>query len=290
MTWRTDWNAISARIASLLDAGHFFAEIMKVNASDSYGGAKVLADSAAGVFHSLDAFANRHSGSLPRPAAQRLEVFLKAYRSTFESTPTVPGQNFEFVQFRLTSLRALQSEMTYLLADTELAGRSLVERAFLHLQRAIIADRTIRNAWREAFDEGEPACEKLGAAHLLMHGIWAFKASAEGERTDLILGQRLEITAQIERASEALVLTEWKVVRDPVAELSSKADEAFRQAKMYATGSLAGFELSSSRYLIVVSKPRLEMPPDHVVGTVTYQYVNVPVEPAVPSVESKKKA
>jgi hypothetical protein len=48
--------------------------------------------------------------------------------------------------------------------------------------------------------------EKLGAAHLLLHGIWAFKVSATGERTDLVPGEKLEITPQVEAASEALVL------------------------------------------------------------------------------------
>jgi hypothetical protein len=90
-------------------------------------------------------------------------------------------------------------------------------------------------------------CEKLGAAHLLLHGIWAFKVSATGERTDLVLGEKLEITPQVEAASEALVLTEWKCVRKP-GELDHKINEAFSQAKIYSVGVLADFELASRRY------------------------------------------
>src|SRR5260221_1264020 len=48
-----------------------------------------------------------------------------------------------------------------------------------------------------------------------LHGIWAFKVSATGERTDLVPGEKLEITPQVEAASEALVLTDWKCVRKP---------------------------------------------------------------------------
>jgi hypothetical protein len=161
-----------------------------------------------------------------------------------------------------------------------------VERAFIHLQRSIIADRTVHATWHSAFEDGETACEKLGAAHLLLHGIWGFKANAEGERTDLILGQRLQIDSQVERASDALVLTEWKVVRD-ANELVGKAQEAFDQARRYSEGSLAGFELASRRYLVIVSTPRLEMPSDRTQDLVTYQHINVAVGPATPSVESR---
>src|SRR3989442_569356 len=45
-----------------------------------------------------------------------------------------------------------------------------------------------RAAHYRAFEAGVPACESLGACHLLAHSVWAFKTSAEGERTDLVLG------------------------------------------------------------------------------------------------------
>jgi len=118
--------------------------------------------------------------------------------------------------------------------------------------------------------------------HLLVRGIWAFKSVAPGERTDLILGTRLEITPQIESAAEALVLTEWKVVRK-ASELGSQADRAFVQAKLYGVGSLAGFELSSRRYLVIVSEDRLDMPSDRAEGGVDYHYKNIAVKPSSPS-------
>jgi hypothetical protein len=63
------------------------------------------------------------------------------------------------------------------------------------------------------------------------------------------LGTRLEIAPQIERAAEALVQTEWKILREQ-SELSSKTQEAFVQAKLYGAESLAGFELLNRRYLV----------------------------------------
>jgi hypothetical protein len=152
--------------------------------------------------------------------------------------------------------------------------RNLVERAFTHLQYSIIADSHVRATWNSAFNEGEAACERLGGTHLLLHGIWAFKTNAPGEPSDLVLGTRLEITPQVERAAEGLVLTEWKVVREP-KELTSKAAEAFIQARLYGMGSLAGFELATRRYLVIVSKDRLTMPQSRFEGLVRYQYENV---------------
>ena len=39
--------------------------------------------------------------------------------------------------------------------------RSLVFRAFTHLQRTIVADRFARTVWEEAFQAGETECEQL---------------------------------------------------------------------------------------------------------------------------------
>jgi len=142
--------------------------------------------------------------------------------------------------------------------------------------------------WKTAYKDGETACERLGAVHLLLHGIWAFKAHAVAERTDLVLGQSLQVTPQIEGASEALVLTEWKLFRRG-DKLAARAEEAFRQARLYGVGSLAGFELVSLRYLVIVSDDRVEhMPADRPDGNVLYQYRNIATNPSAPSRDPAK--
>jgi hypothetical protein len=78
------------------------------------------------------------------------------------------------------------------------------------------------------------------------------------------------------------VLTEWKVVRK-ASDLGTQADRAFVQAKLYGIGSLAGFELSSRRYLVIVSEDRLDMPSDRSESGVDYQYKNIAVKPLSPS-------
>src|SRR6266851_10010407 len=169
MGWQTEWKALSGRITSLLDAGHFYAEMLKVYNSDSVNGAKALLDSAFDIFREIKEFINRTERSLPHAAYVRLLRFLNDYDSHFRGSPT-PSEKFERVLFCLTALRSLQSDVDYLLADTEVLARSLVERAFLHLQRGIIADRAIRETWQKAYGKGETECERLGMVHLLLHG------------------------------------------------------------------------------------------------------------------------
>ncbi len=67
----------------------------------------------------------------------------------------------------LTALTEFRAEFEYLLADTEALARSLVDRAFIHLQRSLVVDPGLRGRWQKAFGAGEAACERLGAVHLL---------------------------------------------------------------------------------------------------------------------------
>ncbi len=158
----------------------------------------------------------------------------------------------------------------------------VAERAFAHLQRLIVVDDRTRQTWGTAFSQGETACERIGATHLLLHGIWAFKAHSEKERTDLVFGELLSINDEVRRASTALVLTEWKKVSNRHMS-SNQIELAKRQAKAYAGGSLAGFELDAVRFLVMVSEKRLEgMPKDIPEDGVTYRCINIAVDPPTP--------
>jgi len=143
--------------------------------------------------------------------------------------------------------------------------------------------------WRKAFDQSETACEKLGAAHLLWHGIWAFKVNTEGERTDLIMGDALHNRRDdIEEVAEALVLTEWKKVAKE-SELPKARNAAHKQAKLYAGSSLAGVELDAYRYLVLVTLRGLEMPPNIQEAGVLYRHINIAVAPFVPSHAARQR-
>jgi len=275
--WRTTWYALSCRIEALVDVGSRYLAAVQAWGSDYYGVGNDIVQDGQNIVRDLERFHRDFHSVLPPIARDYIKGFLDKYKHRHRKFSGIPG-----VQATLTMLGALRGELNYLLSTHVDASRNLVSRAFLHLQRSIVADERIGASWKDAFRAGEPACEALGAAHLLLHGIWAFKASATGERTDLVMGTPLAITAEIERASEALVLTEWKVIRKE-DKMETKAQQALVQAKRYSAGVLAGFELSTIRYLVLVTKDIRDVPPPIIEGDVTYEYILVAVSPAAPS-------
>jgi hypothetical protein len=114
----------------------------------------------------------------------------------------------------LAPLGAFRSEFDYLISDTEIESRNITELAFEHLQRLIVVDDEIRTKWKSAYSKHETVCEQLGAVHLLGHGIWAFKAESKGA-TDLVFGDPIDRhVPTTRRIARALVLTEWKLVKN----------------------------------------------------------------------------
>jgi hypothetical protein len=186
------------------------------------------------------------------------------------------------VRSGLVMLAALESEISYLLFDRQAAIQSRTERGLAHLQRTIAIDDSVRDRWSRAFDAGEVECEKLGAVHLLGHGIWAFKANASGERTDLVYQEPLKDLAIARRSADGLVLTEWKKLPDG-ANPGSYLESARTQMKCYSQGVLAGFELTRVRYAILVSRKDSPVPDDVSLGGVTYRHINIAIEPRAPS-------
>jgi hypothetical protein len=281
--WIREWQAISARISGLIGAGSFF---LRTQENDDYSVSHDLIQNATRTAKDLVRFRDRYSDLLPPHALVCLTDFIRAYDSRFYILPTdkvspVPS-GFGGVTVAITALESFRLEFDHLLSDVDEVTRSLAVRAFLHLQRSIVADRMVRERWLEAYSDGETSCEKLGACHLLLHGLWAFKAIGAGEQTDLIMNEPMTLNDDIRRGSQGLVLTEWKVVRT-VEQLSAQGDAAFRQAASYNRGILAGFPVASTRYLVLVSENEMKMPEPIVDGFATYEYRNVAVNPSVPS-------
>ena len=190
------------------------------------------------------------------------------------------------VAHQLLVLSTLQAPLDEAFASTEEPRRSLVDRAFLHLNRLLTVDDSIRSTWKGAFDKHETQCETLGALHLLSHGIFAFKADADSGRTDLILGEPVILSDDV-RAAAAMVLTEWKLIRtgdDPAA----KALEGLKQVRRYSRVELGGFELRDHRYVVLVSDRSAPVPPTEYEGTLAYHYINIAIAPDKPSVESRR--
>ena len=280
MTLRSEWVSIAARIDGFLTSTSTYHQGRFGRNDDPYEGAnKVLLPESQRIFTELQAFVSRHAGSLPPGAREATDRFLMENGEFFQSTWRGGWLGLNRVAPALASVRA---EVAFHLADFAATAKRLSERAFIHLQRTIVVDMGVRAQWKGAFADGEVSCERLGAVHLLSHGIWAFKVTAEGERTDLVFADRAIDQPEVEEVAEALVLTEWKKVTRP-EERDAKAEEARTQTSRYSAGSLAGIELASYRFIVLVSERNLKPLPDIHSGEVAYRHINLAVDPTSPS-------
>ncbi len=291
MSWLTEWKAISDRIDSILKAGSFYAQF--ANSSDGGGAAqRGLNPSAEDIRTSIKKFENNYISLLPDSAALCLQKFINDAEEIYDKSCLTPDPYLN-VRTRLTFLSAFRADFAFNITDVSARARRLSERAFSHLQRSMIADPTIKSKWQDAFKKGETACEKLGAAHLLQHGIWAFKVEGAGEATDLVFGEPLreDYLSEAERTSEALVLTEWKRV-DNSSGLKNKIQQAKDQVALYNEGILGGLELEGYRYIVIVSDDYLTMPSDYKdKNNVSYCHRSIAVNRKTPSrvVSQQKK-
>jgi hypothetical protein len=284
MSYLEHWRALAARIRSVTDAGQLYAQFQISHSADSYNSITFLGQQCQRILAAIETFAHCYSHTLPPEASNALKMFL-------EGNPAKVIKDKDGMRegrAALIFLAAIESEISYLLADQQEYVRARSERAFMHLQRLLVVDTDTRSKWRSAFDQRETECEKLGAVHLLWHGILAFKVDASGARTDLIFSEPIEQSEQ--RGVEGLVLTEWKVAKDP-EDAQERFDEAGIQARLYAQGPLVGNELTAYRYLVVVSLRNLEaVPDDRNEGGVIYRHINIAIEPQLPSTQARKTA
>jgi hypothetical protein len=273
------WRAISARIDGLARAAE------AVVAPDPHSVRKRLGPLVADTYADIKSLASEYQASLPAGCEAAISEFDARNGDLFPAA----RDDVAIAAATIPLLIALQAEVAFALSDHQERIRSITERAFLHLRRVLVANRRERDVWLEAYANNETQCEKLGAAHLLGHGIFAFKVHADGGRTDLVFGEPIRM-GEVAPAVEGLVLTEWKRA-NPDVDGPAKFAEARRQADIYAGGPLAGIELAGYRYLVVVSDkllPAASVPDDEVVGQVVYRHINIPVDPDVPSIEARR--
>ena len=270
-----EWKAISARINGLLRSGELSAQFLQ-SREDDYRAEIELRDQMVRVNYTLTLFAKANRASLTPDIIDCIERF-----GTSVSPYLGENATNQMIRSCLIRFGAFESELSFLLKDTQVQIRARSERAFLHLQRSLVVDEALRSRWQTAFETGELACEKLGAVHLLLHGIWAFKVDASGERTDLVFDEPLEFGDVAQRAVEGAVLTEWKVAKTgKVAEIYEKARD---QAKAYTLGALAGNVLKNYCYVVVVSEKNLEIPDDFLLGEGIFRHINIVLSPDSPS-------
>ena len=284
MSWQNEWKALSGRVQGLLEAGRFAIAAANVNSRLVSKFAKYPYYHAVDVFEEIKAFASKNGTELPELARQELAKFIRKRQATFDNKSE---DTFNRICILLTILADFKDTFEYILTDFAAFALRGTMRAFVHLQRSIVADKNVGANWRSAHDLHEMACERLGGAHLLLHGIWAFKVAAEGERTDLVLGTPMHETQDVAEVADALVLTEWKLLREKDG-VEAKFLEARHQAQRYGKGVLGGIELHSYRFLILVSSRAVICPSDEIDGQITYRYINIAVNPDTPSAGARR--
>jgi hypothetical protein len=276
------WKAISTRIRSLADAAQLQAAYLTVNSSDTYASSRYLRSQAGEILSDAKAFASSFGKVLP----PRGEAALSRATKEIEKLVTDASAGGATLQQQtwaaIVLLVAFEAEMSFVLTDSQEVLRVRSERAFAHLQRSIAVDDDLQDKWQQAFARGELACERLGAVHLLLHGIWAFKVSGAGAQTDLVFQDLPLGVPDPTRYADGLVLTEWKCARSP-QDAAKRFEEARAQARRYRRGILAGTELTAYRFAVVISKDHIPVPDDVRDNGTVYRHINVAVQPSPPS-------
>ena len=277
-----EWTALSQRLDGFLVTHDRFAKLQ----SDAVNGAqeRALLEAAISLAKEMLSFrdaaqSSTPGASLPSGNDKRIQDIIKGgldsskLRSAFAAELTI-----------LLSL--MRNGLDAFFNDGQEVLRLRAERAFRHLQWSIASTRYVRSSWIRAFQDDEPACEALGATHLLLHGIFAYKATSPNARTDLVFHDPVDAD-QATKVADGLVLTEWKRVRKE-ADLDKVIAGAQTQADLYVGGVLEGTELRRVRYVVVVTGQQMKMPPDASRGDYIIRHVNIAVRPASPSAAAPK--
>jgi hypothetical protein len=286
MSYAEHWAALATQVRSLQRAGELYGLFQSYHSEDSYGAGEFLREQCGALVYALEQFRRDFADSLPPVATTRIDHFLG---TRLVEAAKDASTNQRGARGALVGLAALEAEVTFLLAGRQEQIRARSERALLHLQRILAVDLDVSTKWKKAFNTNEMACERLGSVHLLSHGIYAFKVDAAGARTDLVFNEPPP-DALLAQAVEGMVLTEWKITKDAKGAVAAVA-EARAQADLYSQGALAGLELRSHRYIIVVTVKELPfgtLGADHrTAAGIIYRYINIVIEPEVPSKVAK---
>ena len=275
------WAALSGRIRGLMRVAELDVRYLTIRSSDTYRRGERIGDEIEDILRALRGFRESFERSLPRTALDAMDRTERC-RAYVTDTSGGRGARQERLWSAVVMLGAFETEMTYLLTDSQETIRARSELAFAHLQRLIVVDEQLREKWQAAYAAGEVPCEKLGAVHLLQHGIWAFKVDAVGERTDLVYQDRAGDLSDEQQYIRGFVQTEWKKVTES-SDSERQFQQARAQAQRYAQGALGGSELADYRYLVVVSEQQVERPHDLNDGGIMYRHINIAVDPETPS-------
>lgn len=279
MTLLSEWSALSARIHKLESASRLYLSTQTPAFTSRTRIIEPLVENINRLREEVRGFNERHGMLLQESAQNSIGRFLG-----WNPTETSQAATYYTLLEQIIFLCSFETEFTHLLSSHDVTVKRITERALLHLSRSLIVDEELKTRWVAAFHEREERIEKLGGVHLLQHGIWGFKVHASGERTDLVLNEPITDLDVVTRTSEGLVLTEWKRCTDP-GDAQQLWNNALTQAFLYSKGCLAATELRDTRYLVLVSKNRINEPDDVVDKGICYRHINIAINPPTPSKE-----
>jgi hypothetical protein len=277
MNLHSEWKYIKSKILGIREASLFFVKSRTTIVVDNL--TIPLLESIRQVFRNILNFQIAYNKMISTDANKILTNFLTGSKYC---NLAPQGNYYVILQGAVIELCSFEIEFSFILSDRNATIKRIAQRAFLHLSRSLVVDKTFAEKWNEAFTIGETAVERLGGVHLLLHGIWGVKCNAKGERTDLILGDTLSSASNVEEVADGLILTEWKVARSK-KDAGNQWEQALYQAKRYSSGSLAGFELQNIRYLVLVTEDSADCPNDITEGDVIYKHINIAIHPSPPS-------
>ncbi len=290
MSWDLEWKAIENQIREFDRLCTSYIDTMAVKSTDVYGVVtKIIFPVCEELLERIKLYKERYCSILSDKALGSIEEVLNKFQGHLVNNTT--SKEPAAALFYKETLNRFAFDFNYYTNELDGSVLRKSERAFIHLQRTLAVNSSERILWKDAFDRHETAIEALGATHLLLHGVWAFKIDSGGQRTDLVFKEVFTDTTlgEVRMASEGLVLTEWKLVKD-IKETINKSKEAYNQAKIYSAESLAELELRKYRYLILVSLKQLkDLPEDIVEDGIKYRYINIAIEPENPSTRSRKQ-
>lgn len=282
VTYIDVWTVLASRIKGVTQVAQFHVACLQFRSDDPKGRGTYLYKQNLSIFEAIRQYGQTFSNIMPNNAKMMFSSFVDEFNSFF--APRESGSNSRQEQILTGSavLSAFATEVSFLFSNSQQQICARTELALSHLQRSIVVDAGLRARWRRAFHRGEVACEKIGAIHMLLHSIWAFKIDAAGARTDLIYQKPVNSFTREESFVDGFVLTEWKKASD-YAGASKQYTQAHKQLERYAKGALATNELTSYRYAIVVTLKNVDPPADAIIDGITYRNVNIAVDPNPPS-------
>jgi hypothetical protein len=176
MFWHQKWRVLCTRIDGLRQSGEYISNTLPIAPGDGFGIIRRwLAAELRAIVNELETFKDSLPNELPPAAIHELDRILK--RDWFTDRPEQINENLVSIGALIT----FRTSFDYLIQDTEIEARSRTELAFEHIRRILLIDNDVRQKWRDRYIENrETGCEKLGALHLLSHGILAFKISGQG--------------------------------------------------------------------------------------------------------------